>query len=511
MTSWSDGYVTDVGYTTGYYKELAPHRLGLGFLSLGLVPPQVQTACELGFGQGMSLAIHAAASDTQWWGADFNPEQVAFAQDLVKNSGLNARAYNDAFEEFVNRNDLPGFDFIGLHGVWSWVSDANRKHIVRFIDRHLNVGGVVYGSYNTLPGWAGMLTVRELMQTHARREASSSDSTQRRIENAVTFATKIFEQSERWNQANPGAIERLQRITKSQWAYLAHEYFNRDWQPMHFGQIHGLMESARLSYAGSAHYVDQCDMVNFTPAQLSQLADCSDPVLNQTLRDIFTNQGFRRDYWVKGKRKATPLATQDWWRAQRVLLAANTNALPSMVNGALGPSTLVDTVYQPLFDALGGFAIRSIGDLETELGAKGVNAGQVRQAILLLAASQTIVHVQPEQVITQVTPKTQRLNAYFQHLARDNNNIGYAASPVSGQGVEVPRMQQLFLGARASGRKEPTEWAMYAWEVMSAQHQRLTKEGKTLEEPADMIAELTLRAKDFARDELPILCALGIT
>lgn len=510
MTSWSDGYVTDVGYTTGYYKELSSHRLGLGFLSLGLIPPQVQTACELGFGQGVSLAIHAATSSAQWWGTDFNPEQAAFAQDLITNSGTNAHVYNDAFEDFVHRRDLPNFDFIALHGIWSWVSDANRKHIVRFIDQHLNVGGVVYASYNTLPGWASMLTVRELMQTHARREGIASESIQHRIENAVNFATKIFEQSERWNKANPGTVERLQRVAKSQSAYLAHEYFNRDWQPMHFGQIHELMESARLSYAGSAHYVDHCDMINFTPEQLGQLASCNDTVLNQTLRDIFTNQGFRRDYWIKGKRKATPLATQDWWRAQNVLLTANTNALPSTIDGALGASSLVDTIYQPLFEALSGFTIRNVGELETELATKGIAAGQLRQAILLLAASQTIIHVQPEQVIAQVRPKTQRLNAYFQHLARDSNNISYAASPVSGQGVEVPRMQQLFLGARASGRSTPTDWALYAWEVMNAQHQRLTKDGRTLETPSDMIAELTLRANDFANNDLPILCALGI-
>lgn len=510
MTSWNDGYVTDVGYTTGYYKELSPHRLGLGFLSLGLIPPQVQTACELGFGQGVSLAIHAAAGNAQWWGTDFNPEQVAFAQDLMMNSGVNANTYNDAFEDFVNRRDLPTFDFIALHGIWSWISDANRKHIVRFIDQHLNVGGVVYASYNTLPGWAGMLTVRELMQTHARRETMASDSIQHRIANAISFATQIVEQSERWSKSNPGAVERLKRVAKSQWSYVAHEYFNRDWQPMHFGQIHELMEPARLTYAGSAHYIDHCDLVNFTPDQIGYLAGCSDTVLNQTLRDIFTNQGFRRDYWVKGRRKSTPLATQDWWRAQNVLLTVNSNAIPSTIDGALGASTLIDTIYQPLFDALSGFTIRNVGDLETELATKGISASQLRQAILLLAANQTIIHVQPEQVITQATQKTRRLNAYFQHLARDSNKISYAASPISGQAVEVPRMQQLFLGARASGYSTPNEWASYAWEVMNTQHQRLTRDGKTLETPSDMIAELTLRAKEFASNDLPVLCALGI-
>jgi hypothetical protein len=33
------------------------------------------------------------------------------------------------------------FDYIALHGVWSWVSPENRGHIVRFAARYLKPGG----------------------------------------------------------------------------------------------------------------------------------------------------------------------------------------------------------------------------------------------------------------------------------------------------------------------------------------------------------------------------------
>jgi hypothetical protein len=73
MTDWTSGYMADVGYTFGYYQELNPLRARLAFLNAGLVPPERGVHCELGYGQGMSANIHAAASGSTWYGSDFNP------------------------------------------------------------------------------------------------------------------------------------------------------------------------------------------------------------------------------------------------------------------------------------------------------------------------------------------------------------------------------------------------------------------------------------------------------
>jgi hypothetical protein len=59
MTDWTAGYVADIGYTFGYYQELNPLRAKLAFLNAGLVCPPFGTACELGFGQGLSANLHA--------------------------------------------------------------------------------------------------------------------------------------------------------------------------------------------------------------------------------------------------------------------------------------------------------------------------------------------------------------------------------------------------------------------------------------------------------------------
>ena len=90
MSDWTAGYVADIGYTYGYYGELNPLRARFALLYKGLACPEFKTACELGFGQGLSANLHAAGSTTQWYGTDFNPSQAAFAQELASKAGTNA-------------------------------------------------------------------------------------------------------------------------------------------------------------------------------------------------------------------------------------------------------------------------------------------------------------------------------------------------------------------------------------------------------------------------------------
>lgn len=87
MADWADGYVADLDYTFGYYPELNPNRVKLAFLNQGYAPLKFKQACELGFGQSLSINIHAAGSVTQWLGTDINPSQTLFARELARASG----------------------------------------------------------------------------------------------------------------------------------------------------------------------------------------------------------------------------------------------------------------------------------------------------------------------------------------------------------------------------------------------------------------------------------------
>ena len=72
-------------------------------------------------------------------------------------------------------------------------------------------------------------------------------------------------------QANPQIATRLKRLQSANRNYLAHEYFNHDWEPMSFTRMARWLSGAKLGYACSAYYLDHLPALNFTPAQSALL------------------------------------------------------------------------------------------------------------------------------------------------------------------------------------------------------------------------------------------------
>lgn len=525
MSDWNEGYITDIGYTYGYYNELNPLRARLALLSAGWAPPADLAdgpACELGIGQGISVNVHAAASGNAWYGTDFNPSQAAFAQELAGISGATAqgtRLYDEAFADFCQRTDLPDFSFIGLHGIWSWISDANRTVIADFVRRKLRVGGVLYISYNTQPGWAAMAPMRDLLTEHARVMGVPGHGIAGRIEASLAFAERLLDSNCHYAKANPQIGVRLKRLQSVNRNYLAHEYFNQDWQPMSFTNMARWMATAKLGYGGSAHYLDHLPALNFTPAQNALLQEQPDAMFRETVRDFLVNQQFRRDYWIKGPRKLAPGEQAQALRQQRLMLATAAENVAMKVKAPVGEATLTPTIYEPVVAAMADHQVRSLGALWQTLQAgaskSSISFAQLTEAVLLLVGTGDLVTVQDDVAIQKARPQTAKLNQHLLGLARHHADINCLASPVSGGGVDTTRFQQLFLLAmresdKQRARPNPLALATFAWTTLAAQGQRLLKDGKPLSADQDNINELASQATEFVKTRLPLLRRMGV-
>ena len=510
MNDWTAGYVADIGYTYGYYPELNPLRVQLAFLNAGLAIPPTGTACELGFGQGMSANLHAAASVTQWHGTDFNPSHAAFAQELAGVAGAGAKLYDEAFAEFCARPDLPDFDSIGLHGIWSWISDENRRVIVDFIRRKLKVGGVLYISYNTQPGWAAMVPMRHLLTEHVDAMGAPGQGIVKRIDAALEFVDGLLATNPGYARAQPGVVERIKGIKAQNRNYLAHEYFNRDWQPMPFAEMNRWLADAKLSYACSANYLDHLDVLNLTDEQQNFLKAIPDAVFRETVRDFMVNQQFRRDYWVRGARHINGVEQVEGLRQQRLVLVRPRADVSLKATGLLGEASFAEAVYGPVLDALADHAPKSLGEIEQAVSSKGINFAQVLQAAVVLAGKGDVVSVVPGEVSATVQAQSDRLNLHLMDKARASGDVSYLASPVTGGGVVVGRFQQLFLLSRAQGGQTAQDWAAFAWKTLAGQGLKLVKDGQQLATAEDNLAELTSQAQDFEAKWLPIMKGLRI-
>jgi hypothetical protein len=510
MNDWTAGYVAEIDYTYGYYPELNPLRSQLAMLYAGLEPPTKGTHCELGFGQGLSVNIHASASGHPWYGCDFNPAQARFAFSLAQASGAPAHLSDEAFAEFCTRTDLPSFDSIGLHGIWSWINDDNRAVIVDFLRRKLKVGGALYVSYNTQPGWAGMGPMRDLLAEHAQVMGVPGQGIGKRIQGALDFADQLLAVNPGYAKVHPQVAERIQAIKAHNRHYVAHEYFNGNWVPMSFSDMARALGSAKLDYACSANFSEHIDLLHLLPEQIQFLNDIPDPMFRQSVRDILVNQSFRKDYWIKGARKLSPMDKTDALRAQRVVLVQPRADVPLQIKGHTGGVTMQGTVYNPILDALADHKVHTLGQLEHTLKGQGISFGQMAQAVMILVGNGSLEPAQDEAAIAKATPCTHALNASLVNKARSVEHIQCLASPVTGGGITVTRPQQLCLLAGQQGLASPVEWAQYIWQLLQVQGQRLTKDGNTLETAQENLAELTTQTEAFATRQLPLLKALKV-
>jgi SAM-dependent methyltransferase len=511
MTDWTAGYVADIDYTFGYYAELNPLRAKLAFLEAGLVPPKLGTHCELGFGQGLSVNMHAAASGSTWYATDFNPAQAGFAQSVALASGADAHIFDDAFADFCARTDLPDFDSIGLHGIWSWISDENRSVIVDFIRRKLKVGGVLYISYNTQPGWAAFSPMRHLMIEHAEKLGAKGHGILHRVGGALDFAEKLLSTHPAYAKANPQIAQRIAKIKGQNRHYLAHEYFNRDWLPMHFATMAEWLSPAKLSYACSANYLDHVDALNLTREQQTLLKELPDAMFRESVRDFMTNQQFRRDYWVKGLRKLNSLERNETILQQRLLLVAPRPDVSLVVNGpGGGKATMSEAIYNPILDLLSDHQARKLGEIALALRGQRISHNQMLEAMTVLVGQGHLAAVQEDAQIAKAKQSTHKLNLHLIDKARSSSDINSLASPVTGGGIAVERFQQLFLLAISQGQQQPGEWTQFVWQTLVARGQKIVKEGKPLESAEDNIAELGQIANSFAEKRLPVLKALQI-
>lgn len=509
-TEWNAGYVTDVNYTFGYYAELNPIRCRLPLLTAGYHAPKIENACELGFGQGLSVAIHAAAqSGVKWWGTDFNPAQASFAGEMARLSGSDAKLYDEAFAEFCGRTDLPDFEFIGLHGIWTWVSDENRAILVDFVRRKLRPGGVFYISYNTYPGWSSTAPMRHLMKRHGDVMVAPGQGAIAKTAQSIDFVEKFFALNPMYVAANPAIVERFEGVQKLDRKYLAHEYMNRDWTPMYFAEVENCLQDAKLTFTCSANTIDHMHNLNLTADQIEFMQSIPDASVRETVRDYCVNQQFRRDYWIRGPRRLGGHEQVTALREERIVLSALQNALPTKVRGVLGEAGLIDEIYRPILEYLSDYKVRTIGELEAHLAPKGVNFAQLTAAVSILFGVSAIQSAMAGSEIQRSKPRAAALNRAVAQMAISTGDIGNFASPVTGGGVSAPRFHQLFWLSKQAGGKTPADWAGFAWQILSSQGQAILKDGAPLQGD-DNLVELTSQAQVWGEQVLPMWTALGI-
>lgn len=505
--SWADGYVVDVDYTDGYYRELSPGLLRFVALLGGVEASNGGdgfTYCELGCGNGRSVALHAAADPRgRYFGVDFNPAHINNARRLARDAGLeNAVFLEKSFAELL-ASDVPEMDAITLHGVYSWITEENRRHIVEFIRRKLKPGGLVYVSYNCLPGLAPVQPLQRLLASHAAHDRGELLG---RIGNALGFANRLEQCGAGYFRLNPLAKVRLDALRKQNPAYLAHEYFNANWLPAYHADVGAEMSGAKLAYVGSATLSENFDQFSLAPDVARLIAGLNDRALAETARDFARNTVFRRDVFARGASRSGPRDLETLLGRQRFCLAVPRSICRLVAKVTAGDVTLEAEIHAPVLDLL-ALAPMSFDELAAHPQTAHLNRSQLRQAVFALAAIGQIFPALPGSGEAERRESCRKFNAVT--LARPSASSGYGntlVSPVIGFGLQMGYVDLLLLAAPRNER----DAIVHALRGIAASGFKPVSNGLVIEEPAQVQTVVEGKAKAFFSDLLPFLRLHGI-
>ena len=500
-----DGYVADIEYIHHFCRELGPAALNLVLAMKGIEPIPLSpgfSCCDLGCGQGLSTNIFASCHpEGQFHGIDFNRAHILGARELSSQAGLaNATFWEASFDD-LGRLPLPEFDFITLHGVYSWVNADNRKHIVDFIRCKLKVGGVVYVSYNCLPGWSPIAPIRQLLISYADMQ---SDLLEEQINASIMFVERLKSMNLSYFSKNPSAGSFVDELSKRSRNYLAHEYFNEHWTPFYHADVVKDLAPANMSFVGSASVVDNLDFLGYSLEEQHLLNGIEDSVMKETVKDFAVNQQFRRDVFSKGRERLLQAAHRELVSQCRFALVIPRDNDKITLNFRCDETYLDPELYKLVLCALDEQHL-SLDEFLQKPDISRFGSEKIHQALMvLLAAGYILPAVNP-------SPETFSSTRLFNYAMLERTSLNmepqYLASPIVQTGIRLDWVQRLLLLCELTDSGDPLSFVS---SMMREHNYALIKDGAALQSWDENLEELGRQIRSFHVCQLPLLKRLGV-
>jgi len=507
------GYVTDVAYVPGFYPQLSPVAMRYVAALNGVMPPRTADTfryLELGCGLGRCLTTLAAAYPRgEFVGVDVNPDHtVAVERDIAAGGLGNARIVTADFGHLPD--DIGEFDFIALHGVYSWVAPSVREEILAIARKRLTSGGLLLVSYNAMPGWAHLQPIRGILLQYAALR--QGDSVQR-VRDAVAYLVFMREKQAKYFEDNPRAAAYLDALLQQDPRYLVHEYLNEHWTSFYFAEVAAAFGQAGLSFVGSqpvfTNFWDLCVRPEFQEL----FRTTTNRLVTEAHKDFCANTAFRWDIYAKSPRLMKDVSARLrevddlFYRVTRPDIT-----LPYQANLGVVTSTVQGPLYQNLLtllsdrsrrlseivaaDSLRGTPpadiVRAV-DAGVAMGLFDITAAAVGNAPTSLPETISIVHP-----LNRALLQTDSLGGRTLALASELSGTGYSLGD-----FDAAILHELVEGSRKG--------------LADRVAGRLVASGRTLQQNGQPVTDAAIRGglveeacRAFISKSLPELIRLGI-
>lgn len=512
MAKWSHGYNVDIPYTLGYYRETTPAWIDFSLLISGFLPPEREVSrplryMDLGCGQGFGLCVTAALHpDMEFLGIDFNPTHIYHATTLAKQAGLtNVRFIEADFVELGAHwpEELGTFDYVVLHGIWSWIGPVARGGVVGILKQAMRPGGVVYNSYNAQPGWHAGAILRELLSLSVK--AASGDAQLEALRKGVSLANRLREAGATVFRAYPGLINRVEMLAKHDLHYVANEYVNEAHYIYWGHEVAEEMSEAKLTLVATATLPE-----NFLPGLLPDSSakivnEYTHPRMRNLLIDLIINQAFRRDLYQKGIVRAPKKPQLERLMATKVV-GLRSGKKEFKFGLSMGEVTGREELYGPLQEMCDEGPV-TLQELMNRHPMKPT-LGQIVQAVAILiwdgrAAFASYID----------SPQTAHsFNKAVVDSLRKGQIYHWLAAPVTNQGIAVSPIEMLCCGALmfdgvGAQQEKVLELVVRDFEDLGFPIQ---KDGVVITDEGARRAEIAKNVENFFQEKMGIYSHLGI-
>ena len=529
VSGWSDGYVTDTLYSDNIFREQSPAWINYVATLMGCAPRPLDGAfsyLELGCGLGYSTTVFAAAfPKARFVAVDFNPAHIDHAQRRAQALGLDNITFIEAsFQDLAAdpagqglARHLGQFDFVTLHGIYSWISVEARQAIQRLIFDRLLPGGLVYNSYNCLPGWSIEGPLQRLMKEFSDTASGASTA---RIRTALDQMKALGATKAGYFRAAPQAAAALDLYAKKPANYLAHEFLNGEWNAFYAADVADEMAAAKLDFVGSATLMENHSDLLLGDEGLALVNQQPDLRQRQLVQDFLINQKFRRDIFVRGhaRLEANEIALN---RSRQILVAAKSLATVSpKLKVPRGVVNIDPAKFKHLVAAIGSWAGTEADMAAAFAKLSGAAADFPRLISIMTAAGHLLpaamVPARPAagqksaagNVARQAMPAPVNRNALASALTRKTRVT--LVSEVHGNAVIHSLNEGLLMDELLQSGGSVTDLTGRVLARMTALGMRLAKNGTAITDPAAVKEELKAMVENFAANDIPALTRLGV-
>lgn len=511
MAQWAHGYNVEVPYTLGYYKETSPIWVKWAVLIGGRKPPQDRNlrVLELGCGFGYNLCIHAACFPMmEFLGIDFNPAHVFHGNELARIGGLkNIRFEEGDFVELAKEwpSRYGQFHYVILHGVWTWIAKPVREAAVEILKKALLPGGIVYNSYNAMPGWMVGTLLRALLKNY--QEVTGLPGIEA-VRKGLDLAKKMADIPAPVFNVYPALKNRIEMASKHNLNYVVHEYLNDAHTVFWVHEVIEEMLEGKCYYAGSANLVE-----NFLPGLLP---DPLEKVVNEFsnmhfrlfLIDFMINQAFRRDIYQKGIVNPWPIEQLRELKSMAFIRLGNPREEELVFSTTAGQIKGRKEIYEPILEEL-STGIKTVGEIveNKKLKEQGIKLPGVIQYLTLLL-DKGLIALYNE---TFNIPYAVNLSRTIARLATEGRPYNFLPAPVTGVGVNVPPVEMMILDALYDGQVSNMDMLVdKSLARLKNLGRTLVKDDKPIEDPAEERAYMGEIAQKFVAGRIPELKKLGV-